>query len=170
MLGLELRFEENRLRLWDPVEGECLLEPEEREAARRAEKAARRVETLAQRKGGAQAAAEAQAWQESDQRAAAEIEARRQLEAQSTKLKAQRAERDPGVNSQESADPGWLSGAACGPNCPPDEALRSLPRDTCTETEGLRTAQAAEQFHSRSEGVSLLLGSRGLDKRGPDLR
>ena len=105
MLGLELRFEENRLRLWDPVEGECLLEPDERKAARRAEKAARRVETLAQRKGGAQAAAEAQARQESDQRAAAEIEARRQLEAQSTKLKAQLTERDPGANSQESADP-----------------------------------------------------------------
>ena len=94
-MGLELRFEENRLRLGDPVEGECLLEPDERKA----EKAAQWVETLAQRKG------EAQAQQESDQRATVERKARRRLEAQSTKLKAQRAERDPGVNSQESADP-----------------------------------------------------------------
>ena len=98
-MGPELRFEENRLRLWDPVEGECLLEPDEREAARQAENAARRVETLAQRKG------EAQGRQESDQRATVERTARRQLEAQLTKLKAQLTERDPGANSQESVDP-----------------------------------------------------------------
>ena len=85
VLGLELRFEEDRLRLWDPVKGEYLLEPDEEAAARQAAEAAQRVEAAARRKAEAaqriaeaKAAAEAQARQESDERAEAEAKARRE--------------------------------------------------------------------------------------------
>lgn len=111
VLGLELRFEENRLRLWDPVAGEYLLEPDEQEAARQAEKAGRLAEAAARRKAEAaqrvaeaQAAAEAQARQESDERAEAEAQARRAVEAQLARLKAQLAARDEGSDSQDRAD------------------------------------------------------------------
>ena len=84
VLGLELRFEENRLRLWDPVEGAYQLEPHE-QAARQAQAAARRpaarrkAET-AQRIAEAQAVAKAQARRESEERAAAEALARREAD------------------------------------------------------------------------------------------
>ena len=84
VLGLELRFEENRLRLWDPVEGAYQLEPHE-QAARQAQAAARRpaarrkAET-AQRIAETQAVAKAQARRESEERAAAEALARREAD------------------------------------------------------------------------------------------
>ena len=84
VLELELRFEENRLRLWDPAEGAYQLEPHE-QAARQAQAAARRpaarrkAET-AQRIAEAQAVAKAQARRESEERAAAEALARREAD------------------------------------------------------------------------------------------
>ena len=125
VLGLELRFEEDRLRLWDPVKGEYLLEPDEEAAARQAAEAAQRVaeakaeaeakarresdmraeaEARARQESEARAVAEAQARRESDERAEAEMEARRHVEAELAKLKAQLAAREQGSNSQDSAD------------------------------------------------------------------
>lgn len=98
VLGLELRFEEDRLRLWDPGKGTYLLEPAEQEAAREAAEArAEAAEELA--------AAETKARREADAQAEAEAEERRELEAQIARLQAQLAARGKGSPPHDSAEP-----------------------------------------------------------------
>ena len=110
VLGLELRFEEDRLRLWDPVEGEYLLEPDEQEAARQAEKAGRLAEAAARRKAEAaqrvaeaKAEAEAKARQEADERAEAEARARQESEARAAAEAQARREADERAEAEMEA-------------------------------------------------------------------
>ncbi len=82
VLGLELRVEQGQLRLYDPKTGERLRTPEEAEAERRAEKAARlaaeekaaHAEVKATQAEAKAAQAEANATQELAARQAAEVE------------------------------------------------------------------------------------------------
>ena len=78
VLGLELRFEDDRLRLWDPTEQQYLLTLKE-------EKAARQQEAQARQLAEARADAEAQARQQEVQRRQL-AEARADAEAQARQL------------------------------------------------------------------------------------
>ena len=96
-LGLELRFEDDRLRLWDPETQEYLLEYAELRAGRLEERAKRmeeRAGRLEERTGrleerAKRIAAERRADQ-AEQRAEAEALTRQKLEAEIAKLKARR--------------------------------------------------------------------------------
>jgi len=89
VLGLELRVENNRLRLYDPKTGERLRTPEEAEADRRTAEAARRTAEAARRAAEKKAAQELKARQEAETKAAAaEAEAAR-LREELAKLRGQ---------------------------------------------------------------------------------
>ena len=79
-LGLELRFEDDRLRLWDPATQEYLLEYAEEQAKRIAAK--QRADRAQQRVAQARQRAD-----QAEQRAEAESLARRELEAEIAALK-----------------------------------------------------------------------------------
>ena len=88
VLGLELRFEDDRLRLWDPTEQRYLLTMKEEKAARRlaearadAEAQARQQEAQARQLAEARADTEAQARHLAEARADAEAQARQLAEA-----------------------------------------------------------------------------------------
>ena len=115
LLGLELRLEEGRLRLWDVERERYLATPDEdregREAAeKRVEAAEKRVEAAARRVAESRATtvedqvqAEAATRQAAEEQAAAEAAARRAAESRAQAAEARLAELE--AASQESQQP-----------------------------------------------------------------
>ena len=114
VLGLELRFEDDRLRLWDPTEQRYLLTMKEEKAAREREAQARQQEAQARQLAEARAQAEAQARQQEAQARQQEAQARqlaearadaeaqaRQQEAQARQLAEARAQAEAQARQQE---------------------------------------------------------------------
>ena len=91
VLGLELRFEDDRLRLWDPTEQQYLLTLKEEKAARQQEAQAHQQEVQRRQLAEARADAEAQVRQLAEARADAEAQARQQ-EVQRRQLAEARAD------------------------------------------------------------------------------
>ena len=89
-LCLELRFEDDRLRLWDPETQEYLLEYAELRAGRLEERAKRIAEERRAAQAQQRAAQAEQRADQAEQRAEAEALARQKLEAEIAELKAQR--------------------------------------------------------------------------------
>ena len=82
VLGLELHFDGERLRLWDPVERHYLLTPSEEGPARREAERQTREHAQARREFERQAAEEAQARREAERQAREHAQARREAERQ----------------------------------------------------------------------------------------
>ena len=91
VLGLELRFEDDRLRLWDPTEQRYLLTMKEEKAARRLAEARADAEAQARQQEAQARQQEAQARQLAEARADAEAQARQQ-EARARQLAEARAD------------------------------------------------------------------------------
>lgn len=87
---MELRFEDDRLRLWDPETRDYLLEYAELRAGRLEERAKRIAEERRAAQAQQQADQAKQRADQAEQRAEAEALARQQLEAEIAELKAQR--------------------------------------------------------------------------------